>query len=376
MIHYILRSYPDYSSSASYNRVRLMAEGLSKNGAEVKINLLFFKNRKSKYLKILERFVFSYIRHLFQLLRLLKNVNKNDIVIIYDIIDQYWMLRIFGKKTNLVIELTEYPYYETNCEKRNILREKLLTFYNKQYLKCLKYASSVITCSSYLEKYYSRYIEDIFIVPLVVRLDEFVGGKNEKAAKFGDYIAYCGSFINNKDGLPILIDSFKLFHDSFPEVHLVLIGSGPEHVVKKIRKQVDEYGLADAIIFTGSLPHDEVVTLLSGATMLALARPNTRQAEGGVPSKVGEYLASGVPCVITRTGDLPNYLNDGIDCFLCEPDSVQAFAQRLKDCYMADKNKVGENARKAAEQFGNVHQNKRLINYFVSKYGEEFLKSK
>ncbi len=374
MIHYILGCYPNYKSSAAYNRVRLIAEGLEKNGVNVKINLLLFRNRKYRIVNSIDRYLFSYFRHAFLLLHLLSKVDKKDVVIIYSVVDQYWILRLLSKRTNLIVEYTEYPYYEINCERNNLFKKFIQTYYNKQNLNYLKYVSCVITCSSYLKKYYLRYASELYLLPLVVDLDEFIKKNTNSLNEIGEYIAYCGSFNNNKDGLPILIDSFEIFHKTHPNVKLVLIGSGNKDVNNKFKRMVHNKDLDDSVLFTGSMPHEKVRKWLLGATILALARPNSRQAEGGVPSKVGEYLASGIPCVITKTGDLPKYLHDGVDCFLCEPDSVVAFAQRLEDCYKSDRSEVGRRAIETAQQFGNINQTKLLIDYLVERFGIEIIK--
>ena len=375
MIHYVLCCNSDYNSSASYNRVRLITEGLNKNGIAAKVFFLFIKRRKSKILNIIEEYFLSYLRHSFQLLRLLKRVDKNDVVIIYDFINQYWALRLLGKKTNLIVELTEYPLFERNYEKTSKIRDFIYTYYNKRFLFFLKYASLLITCSSFLQKYYSKYNNSIILIPLVVDLVEFSEVRKAKSDELGEYIAYCGSFVNNKDGLPILIDSFKLFHNTYSNVKLVLIGSGPKSTVDSLKNIISNYGLQDSVILTGSLPHNEVCQWLAGASILALARPNNRQAEGGIPSKVGEYLACGVPCVITKTGDLPNYLHDGVDCFLCAPNSVEAFAKRLEDCYLSERDDVGRAAINAAKQFSNVLQAKHLADTFKERFGDLGIKN-
>ena len=49
--------------------------------------------------------------------------------------------------------------------------------------------------------------------------------------------------------------------------------------------------------------------------MLVLARPDNIQAKGGFPTKLGEYLATGNPVVVTKVGEIPNYLIDGVNAF-------------------------------------------------------------
>ena len=62
---------------------------------------------------------------------------------------------------------------------------------------------------------------------------------------------------------------------------------------------------------------------------MVLARPNNSQAKAGFPTKLGEYLASSKPVVITKTGEIPKYLVDKQSAYLAEPDDVGDFAARV-----------------------------------------------
>ena len=370
MIHYLIKTSESYISSAGYNRVRLISEGLIEGGADVKIHLLIVSRWRSKLMRGLERYLFSYFKHLCKLLLLWWKVDKRDVVIIYSELDHYWLFPLFNKKTNLILEKTEYPSFEIDEKIR-----KVDAFISKQNLNYMKYASALITCSSYLERYYSRYVGDIFIIPLVVNIGEYNKLRRTKSSEIGEYIAYCGNFNNNKDGIPILIDAFKIFHDTHSHFKLVLIGSGGASYVNEFKNQITRNGIAESVLFTGALKHGEVGEWLAGATMLALARPNNKQAEGGIPSKVGEYLACGVPCVITKTGDLPGYLNHGVDCFLAQPNSSKSFAHCLEECYLADRDNVGMMAQKAAAKFDYIVQTRKLLFFIKKKYGVDVLYS-
>jgi len=69
------------------------------------------------------------------------------------------------------------------------------------------------------------------------------------------------------------------------------------------------------------------------AKILALARPKSKVADAGFPSKLTEYLSTGNPVVVTRVGEIPYYLKDNVHAFLTEPDSVNSFAERWIMCW-------------------------------------------
>ena len=232
MIHYILQRNDNYNSDATYNRVRLLCQGLLKCGADVKFHLFILPSKPSFFDKIV-----AYLRDLFKIMVILLITGKKDVVIIYGNSFYYYLFPILRKKTNFVIEHNDYPFHEIveNIPKSN---EK----WSKKNLNYLKYASSLITCSSYLKNYFKQYVNDIFICPLVVNINEF---KNSTIVnpKTDEYIAYCGNINNEKDGVLILLESYRLFHNNHPGIGLVLIGEGEKEFVEELKLKILNYGL-------------------------------------------------------------------------------------------------------------------------------------
>ena len=68
---------------------------------------------------------------------------------------------------------------------------------------------------------------------------------------------------------------------------------------------------------------------LKNAEILALARPDNVQAAYGFPTKLGEYLLTGNPVVVTRVGELDNFLVDRESCLFANPNSAEDFADKL-----------------------------------------------
>ena len=63
---------------------------------------------------------------------------------------------------------------------------------------------------------------------------------------------------------------------------------------------------------------------------MTLARPRNLQSSGGFPSKLGEYLSTGNPVVVTSVGEITEYLEDEKNAFIAEPDNAASFAVCLK----------------------------------------------
>ena len=145
-----------------------------------------------------------------------------------------------------------------------------------------------------------------------------------------DYLLLVGDIVGDKDGVGGLFHSFKKVHQRYPELKLYLAGniSNKEGFERRI-KQVEELGLKESVVFLGVVNRRDIPSLMTGAKLLLLPRPSTKQADGGFPTKLGEYLATGVPTVVTRTGVISDFLEDNVNSFLVQPDDPSAFSNKI-----------------------------------------------
>ena len=179
------------------------------------------------------------------------------------------------------------------------------------------------------------------------------------------YISFVGSMNDAKDGVSTLIEAFQIIAKDFPEVHLNLFGFWA-YDTQKHRELISKSGLKERILYSKEIGSKEVINVLMNAELLVLPRPNSHQARGGFPTKLGEYLATSKPVVSTRVGEISDYLNDQESVFFCDPGSVQSLAAALKKA-LTDSNlskEIGLNGRKVAEnEFSALLQSKRLYRF-------------
>ena len=83
----------------------------------------------------------------------------------------------------------------------------------------------------------------------------------------------------------------------------------------------------------------------------------------GFPTKLGEYLATGNPVVVTKVGEITDYLDNGC-AYLAEPDSVQSFSDKLIEALTNENsNIVGNKGRDIAiKYFSHKKQGEKLSN--------------
>ena len=185
------------------------------------------------------------------------------------------------------------------------------------------------------------------------------------------YIAYCGTASNNKDGVDKLIRSFAIVSKNHSDLKLYIIGSIPNRDDKSgNQKLIRDLGVEDKIVFTGLVPAEQIPQLLKNAEMLALARPNNIQAKYGFPTKLGEYLLTGNPVVVTSVGDIPLFLKDGESALIANPDSNEDFAAKMEWVltHPYDSSLIGEKGRKVAlNNFNAEIETEKLIDIIKTK---------
>lgn len=250
-----------------------------------------------------------------------KELYKDDstAILIYGTPALCWFLP--KSKYKIFYECTEVPFYGRKKTLSSWLKEKI-----KWYLA--KRTTGMLVISKALADYFKKQgIRNIAIINMFVDTKRFDDVKNDTDRK---YIAYCGTISPFKDGVDCLIKAFALFHKSHPDYELKLIGRFEnEEAEKNLKGLVKEYHLEQAVCFTGMINPEDMPRLLCGAQMLALARPDNEQAKYGFPTKLGEYLATGKPVVVTKVGEIGLFLQDKINCRMAEPGNPEDFANKM-----------------------------------------------
>jgi len=299
----------------------------------------------------------------------LSSKNKIDAVIVYP--DRFFSTLWFWflariKKIPLLLEKSEHPYSAAGRKPKSKIYQFLYTSL------ILRRFDGVMVVSHYLQDYLKGILSShtrFVLIPIFVDFDSFEKFEGSSASS-QKYITYCGLLNEAKDGVQTLMKAFKDIHKDYPDMILRLVGdsySGTK--IPEYKKYAEELGILDCVDFVGMVSRDVIPKYLKESTILSLARPTSLQAQAGFPSKVGEYLASGKPLVITRTGELDSYLVDGKNVYFSEPDDYKKFADRLRYVldHLNEACEVGLMGQKLAkENFDYLANAKRLLAFIDS----------
>jgi len=219
---------------------------------------------------------------------------------------------------------------------------RLIKFNLEDHLKLCRNLDGLFVISTALKDYYINEgvnPDRISIINMTVDASRFINIKKQYLNT--SYIAYCGNASNNKDGVDKLIKSFSYVHRTHPNLFLYIIGQAPYSIHGENIQLAKKLCVLDKIVFTGIVCASEMPQLLKNAEVLVLNRPDSLQAQCGFATKIGEYLLTENPIVVTSVGDVPLFLKDGESAMLSSANDDEEFAKKI--CWLLDN---PEDARK------------------------------
>lgn len=276
-------------------------------------------NRLIPYKKFIKRFFINkYIQ------KITRELVPGDIVYTYTIsLITEQCLKVSGVK--VFAEVTEHPKVCSPVADPSLLLDE------QSYIDTILKLSGLFVISNPLKQFFQQYgipSSKIHIINMTVDPSRFL--KIHKTNCKDRYIAYCGTASNNKDGVDELIKAFAIVAQRISDVKLYIIGKTPSKKQKFGNMElVKSLSLKDKVVFTGIVKAVDMPQLLKNAEVLALDRPDNLQATYGFPTKLGEYLLTKNPVIITAVGDIPEFLNDGVSALIAKPSDAEDFSSKL-----------------------------------------------
>jgi len=111
-------------------------------------------------------------------------------------------------------------------------------------------------------------------------------------------LVYCGVIGKNRN-LDRLIETFAIVQKILLNARLMLVGDGS--ALTEIKDLVYSIGLRNNVIFTGRVPHEEIVYYIGSADIAISYVSINESYTYNPPLKTFEYLACGLPTIATMT---------------------------------------------------------------------------
>lgn len=220
------------------------------------------------------------------------------------------------------------------------LSRKIILCFEKLFINK---ATAIVTVSKELADILESfgYPEDkMWIIPTGTNLEHFKNEinyeiKNELKKSLGisdreKIIMYTGT-LTPYQGLEYLIDSMEILVKKIPSAKLIIVGNGD---INKYRKRVDEKKISDSVIFTGEKTFKEIPSYLSIADVAV----SPRTEASGIPQKLTNYMAAGVPIVAFKgSAKILEHKRTG---YIVENKDIKGFAdgmiELIEDSHLHD----------------------------------------
>lgn len=194
----------------------------------------------------------------------------------------------------------------------------------------LTYVKGMVFMTENLSVFYNSIVKKpSFILPTITDVSNFSKLKKD-AANSINYMCYMGNMELSKDNVDNIIEAFNLISKRYSHFQLHLYGAPSANDYGKIIKLIENLDLQNNVMFKGKVSNDLVPNILRNSFLLVSSQPVSKRAEGGFPTKLGEYMASGVPTLLTNVGEISNYVSDGIHIWLAKANDPVHYAEKME----------------------------------------------
>lgn len=386
----IVSIYPFPDGMAATNRIKAYSCGLVANGVDVTVLVIEptdnfsgvkkeesgeFKGIKYTYTngryksryKILRAISYlSGYRRIVGVISAFRHLVKLDLDAIIVSTDNPFILLVFGVYSLILRIKSIFIFDEYPIPIRHKLKTDIPVVKKWAYKLILKMYDGYISISKKLGNFYNDFVvKPTYIMSIIVDTEKF----NGKVEKQYDKITYVGNMELSKDNIDNIIMAYSKIIENHPEFTLHLYGTPSDKNRKILMAMVDKLNLHDNVFFEGRVDNDKVPLVLSEAKILVSSQPYTKRAEGGFPTKLGEYVAMGIPTLICDVGENAKYLEPGIECFYAKPNNVDDYAAKLDyiiNNYKEAKMVANCGQKKIRENYSHLAIGKSMKNFIES----------
>jgi PEP-CTERM/exosortase A-associated glycosyltransferase len=206
----------------------------------------------------------------------------------------------------------------------------------------LKNANAVTTiCEGLRKDIVARGIsaDKVTVIPNAVDIDKFaVGGVADLALKHKlglqdmRLIGFIGSFYAY-EGLDVLLRAAPAMLARLPDLRVLLVGGGPQDA--QLRQLARDLNIADKVVFTGRVPHEQVQQYYDLLDVLVYPRLSMRLTDLVTPLKPLEAMAQGRVLAASDVGGHLELIEHGKTGVLFKANDPVSLANNVGDLLAA-----------------------------------------
>ncbi|MFC1888621.1 glycosyltransferase family 4 protein [Thermodesulfobacteriota bacterium] len=291
-------------------------------------------DEKKGKLNYLVRLVKFLIRSSRMLMRLNKR-HKYDLIHVHSVPDfqvfAAWWCKLRGSKIILDIHDIVPEFYASKFTiSKDSLVFKMLVWVERA---SIAFSDHVIIANDiWKERLLSRSVKNDKKCTSIINYPDTAMFKRDRPVRKSQkkfVLLYPGT-INHHQGLDIAVKAFSLIKNEIPEAEFQIYGEGPDK--EKIKVLINELRLNDRIEIMDPLPILQIIELMSKADLGIVPKRSDGFGDEAFSTKTMEFMALGVPVVISNTKIDRYYFNEDIAFFFNSGDE-RDLAQNILNIY-------------------------------------------
>jgi glycosyltransferase involved in cell wall biosynthesis len=143
----------------------------------------------------------------------------------------------------------------------------------------------------------------------------------------GKFVMIYPGSLNYHQGLDVAVKAFARIKDELPFIEFYIYGSGPAK--EELIALVKELNLSDRIFFPPSLPIEEIAKIMARADLGIIPKRAEGFGNEAFSTKTLEFMACGVPIIVSDTRIDRYYFDDSIAVFFKSGDE-EALAEAMR----------------------------------------------
>lgn len=320
------QSYP-IKFTASNIKVEYVAKGLILKGADVVVINDIIGERslhtiESGMTKGLSYYIFPRAgknllllgKNLFKCLKLLHSeYRKNDTNILF----------VGGMFPIFIIQLLVAKFLGYKCV--FLTQEWALSLNNTRfidkigaYCSCYiygKFVDAILPISHFLYEKNRHFNKPMLLTPILADFNSEIA---HDEIEIHNHFAYCAGTSYFRV-IKMMLGAYKKFVDNGGLQKLIMILSGNEESIVKIRKYAKQMGVEEKIIFKHQIPYKELLNIYETSLGLLIPLdPDSVQDKARFSQKIAEYLSVKRPLITSNVGEIPFYFTPNKDIVIAD----------------------------------------------------------
>jgi glycosyltransferase involved in cell wall biosynthesis len=158
--------------------------------------------------------------------------------------------------------------------------------------------------------------------------DRSIFSRRGRTRQHGKFVILYPGTLNWHQGLDVAIRAFSLIKEAVPETEFHIYGEGPyqESLVQLIR----ELDLQQRVVMQGFVSSREIARIMENADLAVVPKRKDGFGNEAFSTKIMEFMAMGVPVIVSDTQVDRYYFNDAIVKFFRSGDEHDLAAAMLE----------------------------------------------